>query len=212
MSHFCSLFTSRPAVLLAINESIMIFLVPFMPLPFELISSANTRSWFVLFNLNPSWFAYSFMTVYHRANLKAMAIKNWNDWNAVILHTVRITYVWHDGTTVISRLYEWKFSEICSLQAYYTAYSDNSVPTFRGGITTVRCIISQKGADLMYINAESWNHNKFSDFCFFMEAFIALSSNFLYEVLAMVLWHIRSRLAHGGWHAVRRSIVSYLIL
>ena len=121
----------------------------------------------MLFNLNLSWFAYSFMTVYHRANLKAMAIKNWNDWNAVILHTVRITYVWHDGTTVISRLYEWKFSEICSLQAYYTAYSDNSVPTFRGGITTVRCIISQKGADLMYINAESWNHNKFSDFCYF---------------------------------------------
>jgi len=166
----------------------------------------------VLFNLNPSWFVYSFIMVYHRANLKAMAIKNWNDWNAVILHTVHVTYVWRDGTTVISRLYEWKFSEICSFQAYYTAYSDNSVPTFWDGITAVRCIISQKGADVMYINAESWNHNKFSDFCFFMEAFIALSSNFLHEMLATVLWRIRSCLAHGGWHAVRRSIDSYLIL
>jgi len=90
MLHFRSLFTSRPAVLLAINESSVIFFVPFMPLSCQLISSAQTRSWFVLFNLNPSWFAYSFIMVYHRANLKATRVKKWNNWNAVILHTVHI--------------------------------------------------------------------------------------------------------------------------
>ena len=29
--------------------------------------------------------------VYPTANLRAMAIKNWNNWNAVILHTVHIS-------------------------------------------------------------------------------------------------------------------------
>lgn len=76
-----------------------------------------------------------------------------------------ITYAWHDGTTVISRQYKLRLSGTCSLQVYYMAYSDNSVPTFQGGITTVSCVISQKSADLMYI-CEAWNHKRFSDFSF----------------------------------------------
>ena len=90
VSHLQGILTLRPTKLLAINESIVIFFVAFMPLSCQLISPAQTRSWCVLFNLNPSWFAYSFIMVYHRANLRAMAIKNWNNWNAVILHTVHI--------------------------------------------------------------------------------------------------------------------------
>jgi len=32
----------------------------------------------------------------------------------------------------------------------YTAYSDNSVPTFRGGITNVSCVTSQKSAGMYW--------------------------------------------------------------
>jgi len=77
-----------------------------------------------------------------------------------------ITYAWHEGTTVIFRQCKMKLSETCSLQVYYTAYSDTCAPTFRGGITTVNCIISQQSADPMYITAEALNHKRFCDSCF----------------------------------------------
>jgi hypothetical protein len=57
--------------------------------------------------------------------------------------------------------------EIYSLQSYYIGCSGNSLSTFRGdlsvptrlpGIITVRCVITQKSADLIYFTAEAWNH------------------------------------------------------
>jgi hypothetical protein len=50
-----------------------------MPLPSKLTSSAQTRSLCVLFNLNPSWFAYAFIMACPGANLKAVTIKKWNN-------------------------------------------------------------------------------------------------------------------------------------
>jgi len=91
VSHLRGLLTLRPTILLAINESIVIFFLPFMPLPCQLISSAQTRSWCLLFNLSPSWFADTFIMACPRENLKATTIKKWNNWNAVILRTVHIS-------------------------------------------------------------------------------------------------------------------------
>jgi hypothetical protein len=87
-------------------------------------------------------------------------------------------YVWHGNTTVISRQYKLEFSELYSLQVYYTAYSDNSVPTFWNRITTVSCVVSQKSEDLMYVTAEAWENKKFSDFCFSLRYLLLFLVNF----------------------------------
>jgi hypothetical protein len=72
-----------------------------------------------------------------------------------------------------------KFLEICALLRYYTASGGDSLPTFRDhpsvledgtefvpkcrlGITTLRCVISQKTANLIYFAAEAWYHTETS--------------------------------------------------
>ena len=74
-------------------------------------------------------------------------------------------------------------TEICALLGYYAAFSSSSVPTFRGNLSvpssrvkkskktsgtswplmSVRCVTSQKRADLTYIAAEARIHAKYRD-------------------------------------------------
>jgi hypothetical protein len=68
-------------------------------------------------------------------------------------------------------------AENCAILCYYAAIRRNSLPKFRDnlyvpkrlkGITTIRCVIAQKSAVLIYLVAESWNQawTKGIAFCF----------------------------------------------
>jgi hypothetical protein len=88
-----------------------------------------------------------------------------------VLHTCKIC---HNYSSVYFNLcvYTPTFIEICPLLGYYAASSGNPLPTVRVHvsiprhvvpkrryiITTRRCVISQKSADLINIVAKAWNN------------------------------------------------------
>lgn len=65
-----TVFNSKPISLLATNKASMFFIVC-MHLLSQWTSSAQTRSWCVPFNFNPSWFVWTFQTAYSKTRSKS---------------------------------------------------------------------------------------------------------------------------------------------